>query len=197
MCPAGHEGTAQTGAHACGFGAACQGPRGLQGAFIGCPACSWYLCPGCASEACPHGYAALIKRAMDKLLRDAHALLIAPLAEALAGEEHLLIVPDRDLYALPFAALRDAEGTHLIERHSVRVAPSIGTLVELEKRRAANVEGKPRSLVVGGVDFDGWTVGDDGTTHLPELPGSSEEAYAVGEVLRGACLLYTSPSPRD
>ena len=33
------------------------------------------------------------------------ASVVAPLAAALAGERHLLVVPDRDLYALPFAAL--------------------------------------------------------------------------------------------
>ena len=68
------------------------------------------------------------------LLRRCHALLIAPLAEALKGEEHLLIVPDRDLYALPFAALLESEaegGKHLIERVALSVAPSIGTVLEL------------------------------------------------------------------
>jgi CHAT domain-containing protein len=133
---------------------------------------------------------------LDALLRRCHALLVAPLAKALEGEKHLLVVPDRDLYALPFAALRDAEGRYLIERHSVRVAPSLGTLVELEQRRAAD-SALPRqaaaaALVVGDPSFAGWTVGDvAGAKHLPQLAGAAEEAEHVEAALAGAKLAVT------
>ena len=72
-----------------------------------------------------------------------HQLLIEPLADALALEASVVIVPDRDLYALPFAALLDASGKHLIEHHSLRVAPSVGTVIQLEEglqARAAPAE---------------------------------------------------------
>ena len=43
-------------------------------------------------------------------LRRCHQLLIEPLTAALAGEPRLLILPDRELYALPWAALVDDDG---------------------------------------------------------------------------------------
>ena len=59
-------------------------------------------------------------RTIEQLLRCCHELLIAPLG--LVAPEQLLLVPDRDLYALPFAALVDANGRHLIERHTLRAS---------------------------------------------------------------------------
>ena len=96
------------------------------------------------------------QRSEDALLRRCHELLIAPLSDELANETSLIIIPDRDLYALPFAALRDGNGTHLIEKHTLRIAPSAGTLIELEQRvasRMAGDDGKPAALVVGDPSF--------------------------------------------
>lgn len=52
-----------------------------------------------------------------------HALLIAPLQ--LNGEEDIIIVPDRRLNALPFAALYDeSHHRYLVEDHAIRFAPN-------------------------------------------------------------------------
>ena len=72
---------------------------------------------------------------LESLLRRCHELLIAPVAAHL--EERLIIVPDQQLFALPFAALRNADGRHLVEHHTIRVSPSIGVLRQLGERRAA------------------------------------------------------------
>ena len=64
---------------------------------------------------------------LDGVLRECHELLIEPIWDALAGETDLVIIPDGDLYSLPFAALKAGDGRHLIESHSVSIAPSIGT----------------------------------------------------------------------
>jgi len=108
-----------------------------------------------------------------QLLRRCHELLIAPLG--LAEGEPLLLVPDRDLYALPFAALIDADGRHLIERHSLRVAPSVGTVIELEARAADQAAtAKPEALVVGDPTFHGWA---------DQLAGAKAEAQDVAAAL--------------
>ena len=87
-----------------------------------------------------------------ELLRRCHELLIAPLG--LVDGESLLLVPDRDLFALPFAALLSPDGTHLIERHSLRITPSVGTVIELEARAAArDRSAEPTALVVGNPTF--------------------------------------------
>ena len=107
---------------------------------------------------------------IDVLLRRCHELLITPLN--LSDNEPLLLIPDHDLYALPFAALCDVDGRHLIERHSVRVAPSVGTVIELERRAATRpMSTTPSALVVGDPSFGrGWA---------STLPGARAEAQQV------------------
>lgn len=109
------------------------------------------------------------------LLRRCYDLLITPLS--LAEGKPLLIIPDRDLYALPFAALIDADGKYLIERHSLQVAPSVGTVIELQKRAESRVHTAPSAMVVGNPAFNGWA---------PQLPGAELEAVTVFEELETA-----------
>jgi tetratricopeptide (TPR) repeat protein len=108
----------------------------------------------------------------SSLLRRCYELLIAPFADVIVAESSLIIVPDRDLFALPFAALLDGDGKHLVEKHVVRVVPSAGTLIELEQRLSSRPksDAKVTALVVGNPDFHGWAV---------QLPGAEAEAKEV------------------
>lgn len=116
----------------------------------------------------------------DKMLRRCHELLIEPIEEALTHEPRLLIVPDTDLYGLPFAALLSKDGTHLIEQHALRIAPSLGTLVELEHelhRRGSVPDRESRqasALVVGDPSYHGL---------YGQLTGAREEAHEVKNML--------------
>ena len=109
---------------------------------------------------------------LDGLLQRCHEILITPLG--LADGESLLLLPDRDLYALPFAAMLDANGKYLIERHSLRVAASVGTVIELEKRAVRRAAASGTALVVGNPSFHGWA---------SQLPGAENEAQRVSGVL--------------
>ena len=61
-------------------------------------------------------------REVDRgLLRRCHDLIIGPIAAFL--EERLIIVPDQQLFELPFADLWDGTGRKLAERHSLTVSP--------------------------------------------------------------------------
>lgn len=115
----------------------------------------------------------------NKLLRRCHDTFIAPLEQEVASERRLVIVPDQELYALPFAALLDADGKHLIQKFSIRLAPSIGAIVEIGKR--AIDEGAVRALVVGGPDYTSWT--NSSGEHLSELTGARKEAKEVAHLL--------------
>ena len=77
------------------------------------------------------------------LLKRAYKVLLAPLEAALGDEKELIIVPDRALYGLPFAALIDDTGRHLVEKYPIRIVPSIGTLVQIEKRADESEEPCP------------------------------------------------------
>ena len=109
---------------------------------------------------------------VTELLRRCHDLLIRPLG--LVDGEPLLLVPDGDLYALPFSALIDENGKHLIERHSLRVAPSVGTVTELERRGDSRANPSGRALVVGNPAFNGWA---------KQLPAAEVEARHVTAAL--------------
>ena len=117
---------------------------------------------------------------LDILLGRCHELLIAPLG--LVDGEPLLIIPDRDLYALPFAALRDSEGKYLIERHSLRVAPSVGTVIELERRAAARPPPATLSALVVGDPTFGDGRSDEGAW-AQALPGARAEARRISSLL--------------
>ncbi|HWW61168.1 MAG TPA: CHAT domain-containing protein [Thermoanaerobaculia bacterium] len=61
--------------------------------------------------------------------------LIAPIAGSLADGSHLAIVPDATLRTVPFAALIDATGHFLVERHAISIAPSAAVYTHLVARR--------------------------------------------------------------
>jgi CHAT domain-containing protein len=81
-------------------------------------------------------------------LRLFHELLIAPVAHALPDDpaELVAFVPGRELFVLPFTAFTDANGTRLIERHTIHVAPSLQILALTRGVRDVRGSG---ALVIG------------------------------------------------
>lgn len=101
-------------------------------------------------------------------------ILLTPLAEALVTREHLLIVPNGPLHAIPFAAL-EFRGRPLFESHAISVLPAVEVL--LANRREGTVHQPPRTLILG----DPITA-DRG---YPPLPGARAEARSVARVVKG------------
>ncbi|MBG9375322.1 CHAT domain-containing protein [Panacibacter sp. DH6] len=48
-----------------------------------------------------------------------YAQLIKPLADHLAGIDHIIIIPDKELINIPFEAFEDVDGKYLLERFSI------------------------------------------------------------------------------
>ncbi|GBD00228.1 Photosystem I assembly protein Ycf3 [bacterium HR17] len=67
----------------------------------------------------------LQRRPVAVTLHRLYTLLIAPLEPYLRGKRRLIIVPDGILFALPFQALTDAQGTYMAERWVISYAPSL------------------------------------------------------------------------
>jgi CHAT domain-containing protein len=63
-----------------------------------------------------------------------HTRLVEPINDMLEGVRTVVFVPDTTLMAVPFAALRDQKGGHVIERHAVVIAPSAGVFARLSVR---------------------------------------------------------------
>ena len=102
----------------------------------------------------------------DRVLKELYTLLVKPVEEKVSGFQDLLIVPDVSLWALPWAALKDAQGRYLIQRHSLRLAPSLAAA-------AAAAAGVPGSC--GPVRVVGWGC----RREYDPLPYASEEANSV------------------
>lgn len=93
-----------------------------------------------------------------------YALLVAPLGELLAGRQELVVIPDRELHIVPFAALYDErQRQYLIDRYTIRIAPSVAG--------AAPIAGRELTPAV--------VIADPATPLGPRLPASRREAEQI------------------
>jgi CHAT domain-containing protein len=77
------------------------------------------------------------RRPVGATLQRLYATLFAPIEKSLRGKRWLIIVPDGALFALPFQALQDSDGTYLAERFAIVYAPSLTTLWALNSQSSA------------------------------------------------------------
>ncbi|MFT4278857.1 MAG: CHAT domain-containing protein [Rhodopseudomonas sp.] len=79
--------------------------------------------------------------------------LIGPLRPQLAGVTRLFLVPDADLYSLPFAMLQDGNGRYLDEIYDTRILTRADAIVfaEQDDRLIAG----SKAVLVGGLDYAG------------------------------------------
>ncbi len=114
-----------------------------------------------------------------------HQILIDPIAQDLPSDpnQRVVFLPQGELFLVPFAALPNAQGQYLIQRHTISTAPSIQTL-EFTRTQAKQAKSNGRSVVVGDPTmplFEGEP--------LPSLPGAREEAIAIAKLLNTTPLL--------
>ncbi|XP_078369084.1 tetratricopeptide repeat protein 28-like [Oculina patagonica] len=109
-----------------------------------------------------------------------YRMLIAPVADLL-DEPEIIIVPDRYLNQVPFAALNDEGGKYLSETFRIRIVPSLSTLkliqdspADYHSQTGALIVGDP---VVGRVRYMGRV------ENFKPLPCARKEAEMIGELL--------------
>lgn len=98
-----------------------------------------------------------------------YSYLLQPIAAGLPPERPLAIVPDATLRGVPFAALLDAQGRYLVERHPLSMAPSAAVYAQLARRQS--VSAGSGVLIIEG---PGAIAGDPG-----RLRASAREAASV------------------
>ncbi len=130
-------------------------------------------------------------------LRRLYALLVAPAEDLLAAHQRLVIVPDGELFYLPFEALIDEGETHLLTRWSVAYVPSASVLAGLQ-----SAPRRRRQELAPGVRFVAFAdpaMPPDGASGPPQrpswswrrLPGSRREAESIGGLFgAGESLLF-------
>ncbi|MBV8894271.1 MAG: CHAT domain-containing protein [Acidobacteria bacterium] len=111
--------------------------------------------------------------------------ILGPIPEV-RTHSNLIVIPDGELYAVPFAALVEPNGARLVESHAITRTPSASIYVFLHSRPSDQAKGG--LLSVGRVTYNtdvqkiaklrGY---DDGT--LLNLPASEDEIKAAASAL--------------
>ena len=126
-----------------------------------------------------------------------HQKVFAKIAKHLSNTPHVLIAPDGALNLVPFGALMDNDGKHLIQTHTITYLSSGRDLLRLQVN--AGSHGKP--VIIVDPDFDGKageTRGDSTSrgrlsrslrdANWGRLAGTAQEGRAIARILRGARL---------
>ena len=110
-----------------------------------------------------------------------YELLVNPVSDLL-DEPEIIIVPDRNLYRVPFAALLNESDKYLSERFRIRVVPSLSTL-KLIQDSPADYHSQTGALVVG--DPDVGVVMYRGSVNRNNVPlsGARKEAERIARRL--------------
>ena len=109
-----------------------------------------------------------------------YKILISPLADLLE-EPEIIVVPDRSLSQVPFAALTDERGRYLSETFRIRIVPSLTTF-KLIQDSPADYHSQTGAVIVG--DPEVGTVYYKGTERsYSRLPFAGKEAVMIGQLL--------------
>ena len=117
---------------------------------------------------------------------ECYQMIIAPVANFL-DEPEIVIVPDRALYKVPFAALKDESDIYLSQTYRIRIVPSLSTL-GLIQDSPADYHSQTGALVVGDPDV-GDVLYKGRIQKLCRLPSARKEAVMIAELLGAELLL--------
>jgi CHAT domain-containing protein/tetratricopeptide (TPR) repeat protein len=107
--------------------------------------------------------------------------LVAPAMADLSGTTDWIVSPDGALWDIPFEALMDPAGRHVLETRTITVVPSLTAALQIRERR------KPASL--GGMNL--LALGNPLPSTTP-LPDAAREVVEIGAYYpRGSALVLT------
>jgi len=110
--------------------------------------------------------------------------LLAPLAADLDGATDWTIVPDQELWEVPFQALLGPDGRYVVERAATSLVPSLGALRAMQTPRSQQRGAHPRAaLVIGSAGSP-----TAGLTSLAEAEG---QARTIGRVYGAGAQVVT------
>ena len=117
----------------------------------------------------------------DRDLQMFYKLIIAPVANLLTGPE-IVIVPERSMFRVPFAALREETGKNfLTEKFRIRIAPSLTTL-KLIQDSPADYHSHTGALIVGDPKV-GEVLYKGSPKDITALPCARREVEMVGRLM--------------
>ena len=110
---------------------------------------------------------------------DVYKMIIAPVADYLDKPE-IIIIPDRHLYKVSFAALEDKSGKCLSESYRIRIVPSLTTLKLIEDS-PADYHSQSGVLIVGDPAV-GEVLYKEILQRVKRLPFANKEAEMIGKL---------------
>ena len=121
-------------------------------------------------------------------------MLIAPVSDLLEGSE-IIVVPDRCLFQVPFAALHDECNCYLSDSFRIRIVPSLTTL-KLILDSPAGSHSETGALIVGEPNVtDVYFKGE--LRYLCKLPGAKAEAKMIARLLPESHLLIGEQATKE
>jgi CHAT domain-containing protein/tetratricopeptide (TPR) repeat protein len=118
------------------------------------------------------------------VLRALDELVFAPIRRRLGPTHHFVLSPDAALHLVPFAALIDEDGNHLVERMLISYVTSGRDLV----RSAAQDPARSKPLVIAAPSYEG---------RCAALPGAEAEAGALRKHFADVDLYVGSLATKD
>ncbi|AFZ23745.1 tetratricopeptide repeat protein [Cylindrospermum stagnale PCC 7417] len=131
------------------------------------------------------------RRSNHPSLQQLHQLLIQPIADLLPNDPNsrVIFIPQDELFLVPFAALQDAQGNFLVEKHTILTAPAIQILDLTRQRRGLNRKDKS-ALVVGNPTMPKVSlVPGEPPQQLSALPEAEKEAQLIAQMLGTKALI--------
>lgn len=135
----------------------------------------------------------VIPNATTQKLRQLYDVLIQPIADLLPTDpaQTVTIIPQDELFLVPFAAIKLPTDQYLIERHTLLSAPSIQILELTHSLKNRNTAAPGNTaLIVGNPTMPSLRFAlDQPPQPLPPLPGAETEAKAIAQILKTSPLL--------
>ena len=135
--------------------------------------------------------------------RELYKTLLGPAEAELRGKTNLVIVPDGKLWDLPFQALQNSRGRHLIEDFAISYAPSLTVLREmkqLRQRKQLKNAGADSLLAIGNPSRgEAISMNGPSTSEKPDdLIETQRQVSALAELYgRSRSRVYTGDMARE
>ncbi|MBF2036341.1 MAG: CHAT domain-containing protein [Leptolyngbyaceae cyanobacterium T60_A2020_046] len=97
--------------------------------------------------------------------------------------DRVVIIPQGSLFQVPCPALKRADGSDLIDHHTLVTALSIQVLGLAQQARDRRLTHRDEVLIVGNPTMPAiWSPQQQTRQPLPTLPGAQQEASAIADL---------------
>lgn len=119
-------------------------------------------------------------------LRLYYSFLIKPIEDLLPAnpEQNVIFVPDRNILTSPFAAFKSSDNNYLIDKHAIRIFPSLQALSKIRESIQHKQNPTREVLIVGNptmpiVEITGSA---EPAKQWEQLPGTEDEAKEISKL---------------